>query len=89
MTPETFIIILAIIITIAVISVFGQIFSKPERDYAARDRDRGLAKLYEARADVLHVESLERKQVLARLADERRERVCKDVRDARGGGSSS
>ncbi len=38
----------------------------PGRDDEARDRDRGLAKLYEARADLMQVESMERRAVIRR-----------------------
>ncbi len=95
MTPEAFIITLAIIIAITIVLVFNSIFSKPERDYAARDRDRGLAKLYEARAEVLHTESLERQRTESlerqRVMNEkialRREQICADVRDDAEGSS--
>ncbi len=89
MTPdETFIIILVIIGCVTVVSVVSKIFSRPERDIPARDRDRGLAKLFEARAQLMHTESLERRHALSIQANEerqrRREQVCADVRDARG-----
>lgn len=36
------------------------------RDAAAYDRDRALAKLFEARADLMHVESMERRDAIRR-----------------------
>lgn len=36
------------------------------RDMAARDRDYALAKLYEARAKLMHVENLERRDAMRR-----------------------
>lgn len=62
------------------------------RDISARDRDRGLAKLYEARASLMFIEELERRAALRiRDAEEqrlrearerrRRERLCAEVRD--------
>ncbi len=80
MTPETFVIILVIIGCVTVVSVISQIFNKPGRDYAARDRDHGLAKLYEARAELLHTESIERRRVLSDLATKRRQEACSEVR---------
>lgn len=63
------------------------------RDISARDRDRGLARLYEARASLMFVEELERRVVL-RIQDEearprrrearerrRRDQICAEVRD--------
>lgn len=51
------------------------------RDMAARDRDMALAKLYTARADLMHVENLERRDAMSRrdavemrLAEARRAR---------------
>ena len=63
----------------------------PGRDSAARDRDRGLARLYEARADLMHVEEMERRDAIrrrdaveARLVEARRTRqrdaLCEEVR---------
>ena len=60
------------------------IFHPPDRDYAARERDIGRAKLFTAQAEIAHVESLERRRVLDDQAALRREQVCDDVRDARG-----
>lgn len=40
------------------------------RDYAAQDRDRGLAKLYEARAEQVRVEALHRRAALDVIRDE-------------------
>ncbi len=65
------------------------------RDFAAQDRDRGLARLYEARADLMHVEELERRAVLRRQDEEERrirearerrrhEAVCDEVRQDGG-----
>lgn len=87
MTPEIFFLILAIIIAITICAVFNSIFGKSDRDYALQCRDRGMAKLYEARAELLHTESLERRRVLTDLANRRRDQVCDDVRDARGSSS--
>ena len=84
MTPETLIIILVITGCITAVLVVNTIFQPHSRDYAARDRDRGLAKLFTARAEIVHVESLERRRVLDDQAALRREQVCDDVRDARG-----
>lgn len=63
------------------------------RDISARDRDRGLAKLYEARANLMFVEELERRAVLRiRDAEEhrlhearerrRREAACEEVKQS-------
>lgn len=85
---EAYLIGLTILIAYAVVLTFHAIFNKPRRDYAAQDRDRSLAKLFEARAEVLKIEVRERRSVLADQVALRREQVCADVRDARGGESS-
>lgn len=62
------------------------------RDYAAQDRDQGLAHLYEARADLMRAESLRLRAVLtdkqrAKLAQKQeattrhREQVADEVRN--------
>ena len=85
MTPETLIIILVITICITAVLMVNRIFrSTPDRDYAARERDLGLAKLFTARASVLDAESRERNRRMDDRIVLRREQVCDDVRDARG-----
>ncbi len=79
MTPEAFIII-AIIISVTVILVINTIFGPRHRDFAEQDRDRGLAKLFEARAEVMHVESLKRYRVLNDQVALRRDAACDDAR---------
>ena len=84
MTPETFILILAIIGCVTVVSVISKIFSPPPgRDFAARDRDRGLAKLYEARAEVLAVEARTRRRALADQDALKRDQICEEIRDTK------
>ncbi len=51
------------------------------RDMAARDRDYALAKLFEARARLMHIENLERRDAMRRR-DECETRL-KKARDAR------
>lgn len=76
MTPEAFTIALALIGAITIVMVFNAIFRKTDqvRDFAEQDRDSGLAKLLEARAEVLHMDVRERAQVL-------RKQACDDVRE--------
>lgn len=82
MTIETFVIILAIIIGVTIVSTISQIFRPPTRDFAAQDRDRGLAKLLEARAEVLRTEARERRQALEETQRQRRDAACEEARHA-------
>lgn len=79
----TLIIVIVIIVCITAVLVVNRIFrwSTPDRDYAARERDIGRAKLFTAQAEILHVESMERRRVLDDHIVLRREQVCDDVRD--------
>ena len=79
MTPDAFIII-TIIISVTVILVISTMFGPRHRDSAEQDRDRGLAKLFEARAEILHTESLERQQVMYIETARRRDAACADAR---------
>ena len=61
MTTEIIIAISIVCFTVVFVAI---ILANQNRDNAARDRDYGLAKLFEARASLLHIEELERRSVL-------------------------
>lgn len=56
------------------------------RDTAARDRDYALAKLYEARAGLMRVEEMERRDAIRRIDDveraQRRDAACEEARQS-------
>lgn len=82
---QEFIIILTVIIAFTTVAVVNAIFGKRRRDFAEQDRDRGLAKLFEARAEVLHAEAVElHAAITTRLhshQQQRRDDVCDEVRE--------
>ncbi len=67
----------ALLLTIMVAPGLGR-----GRDMAARDRDSGLAKLYEARAGLMRVEELERRDAIRR-ADDSEKRIAEARRTRR------
>ncbi len=75
------IITIGVFITCVTVSVLVAPGLRQGRDMAARDRDYALAKLFEARARLMHIENLERRDAMRRR-DECETRL-KEARDAR------
>lgn len=64
-----------------VVLLFSGLGKQDNRDFAARQHDSALARLYDAKATKLQIENDQAQAELRLAANERRQQACDDVRE--------